>query len=130
MPDAAVTAYDAQVFPADRPAFLAWLPLDTARMYTSREAQSSDTASSGRLRAAYGVAQALFGALVAEAGDAEVSLEAPQTNERAAELAMSWGLTAFIRDCPHVHRPHPPNCAPPVLRHRVVRTGLSGCGRT
>jgi hypothetical protein len=101
-----VAAYDARVFPANRTHFIAgWLTARGHRAYVRTE--GGNVLGYGVIREAISgyrigplvandrsTADAIFSALVSEVGVAEVSLEAPEPNSAASELAESWGLAA------------------------------------
>jgi hypothetical protein len=101
-----VAAYDAHVFPANRTHFITgWLTAPGHSAYV--RAEGGDVLGYGVIRKAVSgyrigplaaddcdTADAIFGALVSEVDDAEVSLEAPEPNSAASELAEAWGLTA------------------------------------
>lgn len=101
-----VAAYDARVFPANRARFITgWLTARGHRAYVRTE--DGNVIGYGVIREAISgyrigplvandrsTANAIFSALVSEVGDAEVSLEVPEPNSAASELAESWGLAA------------------------------------
>jgi GNAT superfamily N-acetyltransferase len=101
-----VATYDAQVFPANRTHFITgWLRAQGHRAYVRTD--GGNIVGYGVIREAVSgyrigplaaddpdTADAILGALVSEVGNAEVSLEAPQPNSVASEIAESWGLAA------------------------------------